>query len=192
MHQKKITYVLCLSALTVVLSYSQTKEDTPTATRSKLEQKREGTQKLDFLVGEWKTETWFYGDGKRPDKPEKGTYSAYWTLNNTFITDDILAFHNGETYLGKGYHSYNPDTQRYETWYFDSDGMVVRYPNGKWVDENTLVFKGKDVHPSGIVEKHTYFQIISPDAFELVEKQDYGDGNGFVTVLEVKYKRLRE
>lgn len=187
---KKIAYILYLSVLTATLGYSQTNDSTPTTALSKLEQKREGTKKLAFLIGDWATETWFYSDGRRPKRPEKGTYKAYWTLNNTFITDDINALHNGEEYLGKGYHSYNPKTKLYETWYFDSDGIVVRYPNGEWQDEKTLVFKGKDVNLSGIVEKRTYFQINSSDSFDLVEKQDYGDGKGFVTVLEVKYKRI--
>ncbi|UJH67199.1 hypothetical protein [Allomuricauda sp. SCSIO 65647] len=42
----------------------------------------------------------------------------------------------------------------------------------------------------GIIEEYTYFQINSSDSFDLVEKQDYGDGKGFVTILEVKYKRI--
>ncbi len=44
------------------------------------------------------------------------------------------------------------------------------------------IFKGKDVNPSKVLEKRTYFQINSPDSFDLIEKQDYGDGNGFVNV----------
>ncbi len=178
--------MLALLAVSLSSGSAQTKD------LSDLELRRQGTQKLGFLVGEWETETWFYWDGKRPETPEKGTYSASWTLHDTFVTDDIRTLHNGNEYLGRGFHSYNPTTQKYETWYFDSDGIVVLYPNGQWEDDNTLVFKGRDANPSGVVEKHTYFQISSPDSFDLVEKQDYGDGRGFVTVLEVKYQRVRD
>ncbi|MDC6364571.1 MULTISPECIES: DUF1579 family protein [Flavobacteriaceae] len=160
--------------------------DWETAKKARLE----GTKKLAFLIGEWKSETWFYKEGKRPEQPEVGSYKAEWSLNGAFISDDISATHQGNVYLGKSYHSFNPYTQLFETWYFDSDGLVVLYPNGKWEDSNTLVFSGKDVNPSGIVAKKTYFKINSPDSFDLIEKQDYGDGKGFVAVLEVKYKRI--
>ena len=110
--------------------FSQSSDTTISNRASTLEKKIKGTQKLDFLIGEWETESWFYGDGKRPKKPEKGSYKAAFTLNGAFVTDDIQAKHNGEDYMGKGFHSYNPGTQRYETWYFDSDGLVVLYPDG--------------------------------------------------------------
>lgn len=152
--------------------------------------RQNGTKKLAFLIGEWKSQTWFYFDGKKPKEPEEGTYKAEWALNESFVTDDIVASHQGKLYLGKSYHSYNPYTQSFETWYFDSDGLVVLYPNGKWKDSKTLVFSGKDANPNGVVEKRTYFQINSQDSFDLVEKQDYGDGKGFVTVLEVSYIRV--
>ncbi|BFP42996.1 hypothetical protein FGF1_38410 [Flavobacteriaceae bacterium GF1] len=160
-------------------------------TTPKLEERRKGTEKLGFLVGEWESETWYYLDGKRPSEPEKGTYKAEWTLNGAFITDDISAAHQGNPYLGKSYHTYNPNTKLFETYYFDSDGLVVLYPNGKWENTQTLVFSGKDADHSRVIEKRTYFQIHSTDSFDLVEKQDYGDGKGFVTVLEVKYQRKR-
>lgn len=177
--------------MTAHLGFSQSNNTTLINTTLASEQKIKGTQKLGFLIGDWETESWFYWNGKRPDKTEKGNYKAYYTLNKAFVTDDIQARHNGKDYLGKGFHSYNPQTQHYETWYFDSDGIVVFYPGGYWEDDSTLVFKGKDVNPSKIVEKRTYFKINSPDSFDLIEKQDYGDGNGFVTVLEVKYKRIQ-
>ena len=190
MFTKSFICILILP-MTTYLGFSQSNDTTLSNTTLALEQKIKGTQKLDFLIGEWETESWFYWNGKRPNKPEKGSYKAYYTLNKTFVTDDIQAKHNGYDYLGKGFHSYNPKTQHYETWYFDSDGIVVFYPGGYWEDDNTLVFKGKDVNPGKIVEKRTYFKINSPDSFDLIEKQDYGDGNGFVTVLEVKYKRIQ-
>ena len=58
-------------------------------------------------------------------------------------------------------------------------------------DERTLVFVGKDTHESGIEEKRTYFSIKSKVAFSLIEKQDYGDWKGLVTVLEVEYRRVK-
>ncbi len=182
---------LCFLALFwVFIAISQSnpteKLDWETAKKEKLE----GTKKLAFLIGEWESETWFYVDGKRPEESEKGRYKAAWALNGAFVTDDIVATHQGEQYLGKGYHSYNPHTQLFETWYFDSDGLVVLYPNGKWEDDKTLVFSGKDANPSGVVAKKTYFSIHSASAFDLIEKQDYGDGKGFVTVLQVNYKRV--
>ena len=166
---------LCFLALFwVIIAISQSnpteKLDWETAKKEKLE----GTKKLAFLIGEWESETWFYVDGKRPEEPEKGTYKAAWALNGAFVTDDIAATHQGEQYLGKGYHSYNPHTQLF----------------GKWEDDKTLVFSGKDANPSGVVAKKTYFSIHSPSAFDLIEKQDYGDGKGFVTVLQVNYKRV--
>lgn len=189
---KKIRYIVFLSVLGTVSSYPQTQDNVPATAKSKLELRKEGVQKLGFLIGNWESETWFYIDGKRPEEPEKGTYTAEWTLNGAFVTDDISASHQGVRYLGKSYHSYNPHTQRFETWYFDSDGLVVLYPNGRWQDDKTLVFTGKDADPSGVVEKRTYFQITSADSFNLLEKQDYGDGKGFVTVLEVSYTRIKD
>ncbi len=190
MNLNKTIYTLLVSTLLAFSGYSQSMETITAKATTQLEQKKQGTKKLDFLVGEWESETWYHHNGKRPERPEKGTYKAEWTLNGAFITDAISASHQGKMYLGKSYHSYNPHTQLFETWYFDSDGLVVLYPNGQWEDSKTLVFIGKDANPSGVVEKRTYFKVHSPDSFDLVEKQDYGDGKGLVTVLEVKYKRV--
>jgi hypothetical protein len=177
---------LALQALIFLLLTASAAQSMP----DEKQRRREGVARLHFMLGEWRTTEWLYENGRKPDQPVRGWQRVTLVLDGLFVRQEIISPVGSKTpYQGHGYLSFNPKTQQYETWYFDNDGVTVIYDGGVWRDDKTLIFTGRDATPGKVKEKRTIFTRLSAHAYELREEQDYGDGKGFVTVLEVVHRR---
>jgi len=99
-------------------------------------------QQLDFLVGDWRQTCRILPGPFGPVEQTCGGKSQYrWSTGRLWLSfDSVIEAPERESYEVHGVVSYDPATQRYTAFAFNSAVPRGMEYTGDWTDENTLVF----------------------------------------------------
>ena len=131
--------------------------------------------KLNFMVGEWKTREVFPPGPMAPQGGTgEGTTTIKWKVGSMVLTNDYRSKgFMGQAFEGFGLYSYDPMKKEYLNYWFDtmaSAGMVSR---GRF-EGTDLIFLGENETPGGKMKFRMVTHPVSKDEFTFTIHMDIG------------------
>ncbi len=153
-----------------------------------------GHEKLQALVGEWKTATrsWM----KPGDKAEKGTgtSSVQWVLDGRFLQQNYKGDWAGQPFAGLGFFGYDNVKEEYQSIWMDSMSTGIAEATGSYdAVTKTISDKGSvscPISPTKTKDYRSEWKFISADKniYNMYTKDEAGKE---FKMMEIVYSRVK-
>jgi len=127
---------------------------------------------LDKFVGTWNAQVEMVSaDGKKSAQSSRNTFA--WALNGRFLKDDGGQVGGSSSFLGLW--TYDPQTKRYQSWYFQGPGGETLQVTYAWDEKNQTLSGKQDMGGGMTVETLDHF--IDKDHYDWVVVVKDKDGH---------------
>lgn len=164
----------------------------PMALMERLGRPGEGHKQLERLVGTWNATTRFQMGPDQPPEESAGTETNEWVLDGRWVKTHFKSTFGGEPYEGTGFMGFDNAREKHVLIWVDNMSTSALMHYGTYDEAaGTITYEGKSMMgPMEFTSRHVQ-HFINDDEHTLEFFHDYGDGNGFVKVGEIKYTRAR-
>ena len=148
-------------------------------------------EKLQSLVGSWKTVSKFWSAPDAKPEIQKGTSTSSWILGKRFVREEFSGKWNGQPFQGIGIIGYDKGKKEYTSSWLDTMSTNVMTSQGQFdASGKNLEMKTKFYCPFANAEKEAFtvtkMNSKNEHVFEMFEKSPDGKE---VKMMEITYTR---
>ena len=138
---------------------------------------------FDFWVGKWDV---FNKRGMLVGKSE-----IIKIINGCGIEENWTSVGGKTAYVGKSINAFNTEKQKWEQYWFASDGSINYSGNGEYKDQ-AMRFTGSGKDAQGAFITNFIFFNDEPDKIRQYLERSYDGGKTYIPIFELTYKRKKE
>ena len=141
--------------------------------------------RLNAFVGYWTNTGKVYPGPFGPAGPVTGASSYHWDMNGKWLLfTSQLALPEIEAYEVRGGVAFNSQTQKYDSFAFNSLGILLAY-EGAWMDDKRFVFTS--TYPRQGTARVIY--TFGEDGSFIMVSESKTDAGEYKTYFEMKFKK---